>query len=321
MATGVETKTRPHPVRISGVPSLRILVTGADGFLGRHLLPRLLSRGHMIRAAHRGLSGVGEVAAPGADWRIADVLDPDSLIGLASECDCLVHLAGIDPAGLSAPTPGSDGAHTHAIGAANVAGEGRRAGIQRLVLVSALGSDRGNSSLLRDKYMSEETIRASGLDYVILRPSVICGPGDAFTSKLAVLLRRLPVFPLLGDGRFELQPVAVEDVIDAIVQSVERRDVSRSLFELVGPDRIAFRQVVEIVGRTIGARRPVLRFPSVLATPVTWLTRALRRPYPMSPLQLYLLRAGGTADSADNSLRTVFRVKPLPFEDVVQDYL
>ncbi|MEN8144676.1 MAG: NAD-dependent epimerase/dehydratase family protein [Gemmatimonadota bacterium] len=321
MATGVETKTRPHPVGTYGGPSLRILVTGADGFLGCHLLPRLLSRGHMIRAVHRGLSGAGEAAAPGVDWRIADMLDPDSLIGLASECDCLIHLAGNDPAGLSESAPGGGGVHAHALGAANIAAEARRAGIQRLVLVSALGSDRGNSSVLRDKFMAEETVRASGLDYVILRPSVIYGPGDALTSRLALILRRLPVFPLLGDGRFVLQPVAVEDIIDALAQAVERRDVSRSLFELVGPDHIQFNELIEIVGRAIGIRRPVLRLPAALAAPVTWLTRTLRRPYPMSPSQLNLLRAGGTSERADNSLRTVFRVKPLPFEDVIQDYL
>lgn len=162
---------------------------------------------------------------------------------------------------------------------------------------------------------------SSGLEYVILRPTVVYGPWDHFVTSILELLRRFPMFPMLGDGTFRLQPVAVEDLVDALTQSVERPDVEGGLYEVAGPDRISFNRVVRTVGEVAGVRRPILPLPDGIAAPMTRFARRAGFATPFTPEQLDVLRWGSVLSGEDNPLRSVFRVKPLPFRDALEDYL
>ena len=162
---------------------------------------------------------------------------------------------------------------------------------------------------------------SSGVEHVILRPAVVYGPSDHFVTSILVLLRKLPVFPMLGDGTFRLQPIAVEDLVDALTQSVERPDVEGGLYEVAGPDRISFTSIVRTVGEVAGLRRPILPLPDGVASPVTRLARSAGFATPFTKEQLDVLRWGSVLSGDDNPLRSVFRVKPLPFRDALEDYL
>lgn len=314
-ASGLAVAEELDPLLPAEAPSLRVLVVGGSGFLGHHLLPRLLSRGHRVRVLCRNRPRGLEREWPEIEWREADVTEPGSLSGVARGCDRIVYLAGVAPG-----SAGGDPERVHVAGVRNVLARAHESGITRFVFVSALGAGPGAGPCLSSKFRAERSVVASGVEYVICRPAVIYGPGDHFVSVLAAVLRRLPVFPLPGRGAFRLQPVAVEDVADALAQALERPDLANTTHDLAGPDPLRFTEIVRIVGASIGVRRPILPLPGALAVVAAWLVGRLGAPRPFGPADLDALRGGGILPSSDNPLRSVFRIKPLPFADAVADY-
>lgn len=292
----------------------KLLVTGATGFVGRHLVPRLVSRGHRVRALSR--SPGPEAGREGVEWRRGDLTDPAGLRGAADDRDSVIHLAGI-----AEERDGQTFGRVHVEGTRNLVAEARRAGVERFIFASAAGARPEGSPFFRTKYEAERAVAGSQMAHVILRPSIIYGPHDRFTAALALLLRRLPVFPVLGVRAIHLQPVAVEDVTDALVQAAERADLEDEIYELAGPELLEFTGIVRIVAGTLGVRRPIVHLPRLLAPPTMRVAGWLGLPAPLSPRELETLREASARSTAENALRTVFRVEPLPFGDAVSDYL
>lgn len=313
-SSGLAVEEEPLPLAVAPPAPRRVLVTGAGGFIGRHLLPRLLARGHRLRALSR--RPPTSRLRPGLEWRLADVTRSATLRGAADDCDVVLHLAGV-----FTERDGQTFERVHVHGTRALLAEARRASVARFILVSVLGSASHAPPFFRSKWEAERDVRRSGLEYVILRPSVVHGPGDHFTSALVQLLRALPIFPLLGDGSFKMQPVAVEDLADALCQAVERPDVAGHLYELAGPEGLSFRRIVRMVARALRLRRAILRLPRRLAAPALWLAARRGWPAPITPEQLDMLRSVSVLGSSENPLRSVFRVMPLPFGEALTDYL
>ncbi|MFW6088520.1 MAG: NAD-dependent epimerase/dehydratase family protein [Gemmatimonadota bacterium] len=312
----VATEERPNRLPLAEATARRVLVTGGEGFLGSHLIPRLLSRGHLVRATFLDPEGPGRRAAPGIDWRRVDVCVEAETEGLAEECDVVVHLAGLFTA-----TDAMTLARVHGTGTRHLVWEAERAGVDRFVYVSVLGARPGDPDYLGTKFDAETAVISGTTPTVVLRPSVIYGPGDRFTSSIRAILRTLPVFPLPGGGRFRLQPLAVEDMVDALSQCVERDDLDGGEFDVAGPEPLTFREIVETVAELSGLRRPLLPLP---ARPMLGMIRLAHRmglPAPFSSEQLALFATGSELGSKVNPLPGVFRVKPLPFREALADYM
>ncbi len=312
----VAPEERPQPVRLASAPPIRVLVAGADGFLGSHLLPRLEARGHLVRATYYDAEGPGRLAAPGVDWREVDLALGEQVEGLAEGCDVIVHLAG-----LFSRSSGQTLAGVHGTGTRHLLAEGVRTGVRRFIYVSVLGARPGAGEYFSTKFDAENAVVASELPGIILRPSVIYGPGDRFTATIVRLLRRWPVFPMLGGGTFRIQPLAVEDMTDALIQCVERTDLDGRQFELAGPERLTFREMVGYVSDALGVHRPAVPVPSQLALAATAFARWFYLPAPFALEQLEILNSGSVLSTDDNPLLSVFFVKPLPFQDAIADYL
>lgn len=312
----VATEERPRPLPPGDASACRVLVTGGEGFLGSHLIPRLLSRGHLVRATYHDPEGPGRRAAPGVDWRRVDVCVEAETAGLAEECDVAVHLAGLFTA-----TDAMTLARVHGTGTRHLVWEAERAGVERFVHVSVLGARPGDPDYLGTKFDAETAVVSAAIPSVVLRPSIIYGPGDRFTSSIMAILRRMPVFPLPGGGRFRLQPLAVEDMVDALSQCVERDDLDGREFDLAGPEPLTFREIVETVAELSGARRPLLPLPAAPMLGMIRLAHRVGLPAPFSSEQLALFATGSVLSPRENPLPRVFRVKPLPFREALADYM
>lgn len=247
---------------------MEVLVTGATGFVGRHLGPRLLAEGHSVRAlSRRGSRTHGD---PRVRPVAGDVTDLASLRAAVDGADAVVHLVAI-----IVERKDLTYSRVNHLGTENVVRAMRDAGVPTLVHQSALGvgPDRERFPYLHSKWLGEEAVRAGGIDHTILRAGVIHGPGAGFFKPIVWNLRWLPAFPLPGGGRTRFQPVHVDDVCSAIVSCLRS---PKGTLDVAGPEILTFEQIVRVVMEALGKPRPTVRIPAWMARPFAW-TQALRR--------------------------------------------
>jgi len=308
------TEAAEEPLLAGPTHSASVLVVGGSGFLGRHLIPRLLGRGHRVRAACRG--GAGARPARGLEWVAADLTAASGIDEVVHGCDVVVHLAGkLVEAGEEARRLDLDGTR-HLVRAAD------RADVRRIVYVSALGADQALGPFLRRKREAEGIVRGAVAEHVIVRPSLVVGPDDHVVSALARVLRRGPLLvpPALAHEGL-VQPAAVEDVAEALCQAVEREDVAGASHDLAGPDAISPLALVRAVaGRLSGAGR-IVRLPRWAGRRVASLANRSGLSAPAAVEALRLLALPRAVADAAVALRRVFRLEPIPFTVALEDYL
>jgi uncharacterized protein YbjT (DUF2867 family) len=140
----------------------------------------------------------------------------------------------------------------------------KAAGVRRIVHISITNpSAESHLPYFWGKAANEKAVIDSGLSYAILRPTVLVGDEDILINNIAYLLRRFPFFLLPGNGSYKMQPVHVEDVAALAVEAVYRPD--NYIVDAVGPDIFTFKEMVQLIGEKIGARRPLFPFPPRLA--------------------------------------------------------
>jgi len=233
------------------VTALRLMVTGGSGFLGGYVLREAARRGHQVVALARSEAAAGAVTALGARPAAGDINDVRSLEGAftGAGCETLVNLASL---GFG---------HASAIIAA-----AERAGMRRAVFVSttAVTTDLAVTSK-RVRLAAEQSIRASALDWTILRPTMIYGdPGDRNLSRLLALLLRTPVLPVPG-GRHLQQPVHAADVAAAVLTAAERPATAGHSYDIAGPQPLTFAELLRTSARAVASRT---RFVPVPLLPV-----------------------------------------------------
>ncbi|WP_324667846.1 NAD-dependent epimerase/dehydratase family protein [Geochorda subterranea] len=309
-----------------------VAVTGGTGFVGRAVVAALLGRGLQVavlrrpgrdrrrpREANRTLA---EVARSGGRVVEGDLLETGALSELVAGADAVVHLVGIIR---ERPRQGVTFARVVVEGTRRLVTAARSAGIRRFVLMSALGADPDDPwPYPRTKGLAEAIAREAGFaDLVILRPSIIYGPGDGFVGMLARLMRRLPLFPVFGDGAFPLQPVPVWVVAEAVAQAVAEPlpagggPGSVRLYEVGGADVLTYRELLAAVAERIGVR------PLFVRVPLGWVRAAVRAGqalpgFPVTLQQLELLTRGSTGDA--RPFYTAFAVPPVPFREGIRAY-
>src|SRR5215212_9605395 len=238
-------------------------VFGGSGFLGRAVVAVLARKNFRIRVAVRRPNLAGNVQPFGFPGQIhpvqANLRFPDSVTDAVRGASVVINLVGV----LRQKGRQSFEA-VHAEGARRVAGAAAAAGA-RLIHVSALGADPASgSAYARTKAEAEAAVRAAVPDAVILRPSVVFGPGDGFFNRFGALARLLPVLPLAGaETRF--QPVFVGDVARAIAQAVDGAVLGGRTYELGGPEVKSLREIVEYVLEVTGRRRRLMALPASAA--------------------------------------------------------
>jgi uncharacterized protein YbjT (DUF2867 family) len=251
---------------------LNFLVVGGSGFVGRHLVAALAARGARVTVPTRRRERAKHlILLPTVDVVEADPLDADTLASLAAGRDAVVNLAGI--------LHGPDFKPTHVELAQAVVNACRRAGVRRLLHMSALGADpAAPSAYLRSKGIGEQAVLAADdLEATVFRPSVIFGPEDQFLNQFEFLSRLFLVLALpKADARF--QPVYVGDVVKAMLAAVESREAAGKRYDLCGPHECTLRELMEFVCAVTGRRRLVIGLPDALAYLQAWTLEKLPGP-------------------------------------------
>lgn len=281
---------------------MRIAVTGATGFVGGHLATALAESGHEVVAISRGRRG--RARGEGITWVRADVVEGSGLEVAFPGCDAVIHLvAVIHERGRQSYDA------VNRKGTENVVAAARAAGVAHLILQSALGasSDPRHAYLL-SKWQGEEAVRAGGVPWTILRPSLIFGPGDGFFTLLARLARRSPgIVPVVGSGATLFQPISIEDVVHCHQIALERGP-SRRIHEIGGPEHLSYREMLRIVEDAVGARRINLSVPAPMVLPGAFVMSKLFRNPPLTPAQMRMLELNNI--TALDSTQRQFGVEP-----------
>lgn len=300
---------------------MRVFLTGATGFVGRYVLARLLREGHSVSAFTRAPRGQAAALADiasfnlSADWKpavnvaVGDVVSGAGLDEGMQGCNAVIHLVGIII---------EKGANTfeavHHIGTRNVVQASKRAGIKRLVHMSALGArPDGVAAYQTSKWRGEEEVRGSGIPFCILRPSLIFGPGDGFVTQMADTMRKAPLFrPVPGSGTPKFRPVFIGDVTACFVGALTAASATNQTTELGGADELSLNDVLAEVARCAGVRKPAVHIP----LPVMFLGAAIAQTLlpnpPVTVDQLRMLREGSTCDI--EPMKRIFSIEPQGFQ-------
>jgi len=241
--------------------SLDIVILGGTGFVGRTLVKRLSRDRHRLRVISRNCAAHDNLLRePGVRYVDVDEYDADQLADAIRGADAVINLVGI----LNERCRDGSGfrrAHVELVGA--LIDACRKAGVSRLLQMSALNAGRGRSHYLKTRGEAETMLRESGLDWTLFQPSVIFGPGDGLFCRFARLLRIFPLMPL-ACAKAKFAPVHVGDVVEAFARALQRRDSLRQSYELYGPRVLTLREIVERTAEGLGLKRWVVPLPDAL---------------------------------------------------------
>ncbi len=231
---------------------MRVAITGGTGFVGRNLAARLDDP--VIVSRRTGV----------------EIDDVDALAEAFAGCDAIAHCAGINR-----EIGDQNYQRVHLDGTAAVIEAARRAGVKRIVMLSFLRARPNSGSAYHGtKFAAEEMIRASGLDFTILKSGMIYGPGDHMVDHVAKAVRTLPVFGTVGFRERTVRPVAVEDAVAVLVAALEGR-VAEPAIAVMGAEELQLGTAVRRIARLAGGRALFVPLPLWAIRVVAVVTEAL----------------------------------------------
>jgi uncharacterized protein YbjT (DUF2867 family) len=294
-----------------------ILVTGASGFVGSHIVPALIDAGHRVvalartpKAGERVRRRLAPAQREALEVRLGDVTVASTLSAAVEGVEAVVHLVAI-------PRDLSNGAEMRLVnteGTRNLVVAAERAGVRRFVHQSALGVvDDPELHYASSKAKGEAVVTASDLDWTVLKPSLLWGERDGFFNILAGLVRMSPgAVPIPAGARSRYQPMWIGDLASIVARVVGDPQAIGRVHELGGPRYWTYREIVEEVVRGMGTRRVLVPMPVPLITLVAGTAEFVHLPFPVATDQLRQLDFDNV--TALDSVRSQFGFDPRPMD-------
>ncbi len=239
---------------------MKILITGASGGLGTQLLKALLKANDISLKVL-----IHKKPIPSLNQKPEEVTgsleDRNSLISAVHGIDTVVHLAAKTHSNSS-----QDYFRINTQGTQNLLEVCETSEIKRFIYVSSFAAGEHGGPYARSKFLAEKLVQASDIDWVILRPSEVYGPGspDAI-NQLIGLIQKSPIIPIIGDGSYILSPVAIDDIVPAMVEAIVSENLKNARIDLTGPESMTFTSLIERIESYLGLKRTKLFIPLSLA--------------------------------------------------------
>jgi len=238
---------------------MKIAITGASGFVGRHLTRQLASEGHELVLLARGVDrrDPSAIHLPQAHFVQVGLSDPAALAQAFAGCDAVAHCAGINR---------EIGRQTfqrvHIEGTRNLVEAARAAGVKKIALMSFLRARPNCGSPYHEsKWAAEQIIRNSGLDYTIVKAGMVYGRGDHMLDHLSHSLHTLPFFATVGVKEKPIRPLAVDDLVHILRAALVDGRLTRQTVAVTGAEELSLSEAAHRVAGVIGKRIVILPAP------------------------------------------------------------
>ncbi|MHB8068848.1 MAG: complex I NDUFA9 subunit family protein [Desulfobaccales bacterium] len=295
---------------------MRILATGATGFVGRYVVRELLARGHEVRCLVRSGSEGKLAERERVEIASGDVLEAAAVATAAQGCDAVINLVGIIR---EFPGRGVTFERVHVRATENLVNAARDAGAKRFLQMSALGARPAPADPYHlTNFRADELVQKSGIPYTIFRPSVIYGPEDQSLNLFARQIKTLRMVPVVGNGLYQMQPVTVETVAKAFALALELPHTENRIYEVGGPEPLTFNAIIDTLALVLGCR--VLKV-HVMIWSLRLLTGLFGR-FPWFPLttgQIRMLLEGNACDPT--AFYQDFGLDAVSFREGLERYL
>jgi len=293
---------------------MKVFVTGGSGFVGTEVIRQLLAAGHTVRSLVHSKKAA---STPQLELWPGDATRAETLQGAVAGCDAIIHLIGIIR---EFPDKQVTFQRLHIDATRNILAAAGEQGVRRYLHMSANGTrPDGVAEYHKTKWAAEELVRASGLDATIFRPSLIFGPGDAFVNMLAAIIRRTPIVPVIGDGEYQMTPVAVANIATGFVHALTQPESIGETYYCGGPQTFTYNQLLDEIARALG-RSGITRIhqPVLMMRSLSALLEGMSF-FPITSGQLTMLLEGNVCDP--QPWAQTFGIELTPFSDGIRQYL
>lgn len=290
---------------------MTIAVAGGSGLVGGGIAAELHARGHRVVVLSRQGEAARGPLPDSIEVRPADVTIDSGLAEALHGVDALVIALAFENSPIEAPRRGRTFEAVDAAGTERLVDAARQAGVRRLVYLSGAGAaPDAKRHWFRAKARAEAAVRASGIDFTILRPTWIYGPRDVSLNRFIGFARQFQAVPMTNFGGQRLAPVFIDDVAKLAADSLVEPAATGQVFEVGGPEELTMREIIARATRIAGVRRPIVPGPALLiklaVAPLTLMSSP-----PLTPNAVDFINQPATVDLEPLLARMPRRLTPL----------
>lgn len=290
-----------------------LLIIGGTGFVGGYILEALQGKlaNSDIRIMSRDTASLEKLKEQGYQTAVGNVASLDDMRAAMKSIDQVIYLTAIIR---EQKSKGQTFDSVIGQGSENMVQAAKEAGVKRILFMSALGATDIDTGYFTNKIRGENAVKASGIPYVIFRPSFLIGPGGEFVDLLKQLTM-MPIVPILGPGNYPVQPVYVRDMARYYAQALEDDRYTNQTLEVGGPETFEFNEMMRQTANARGHKSWLFHAPLILVKPVVPLIEAVA-PKLITSDQVEMLVGGSS--TTDTRVRELGGFEQTPFRKAIE---